>query len=77
MAALYRALEGVEDWAVDEIKASIKGSAEGRGLKMGAYMLPCRVATMGSMKGPDLVPAMVLIGKEEVLGRVEKFAELI
>ena len=77
MAALYRALEGVEDWAVDEIKASIKESAEGRGLKMGAYMLPCRVATMGSMKGPDLVPAMVLIGKEEVLGRVENFAELI
>ncbi|MCL4108132.1 UNVERIFIED_CONTAM: hypothetical protein GTU68_055832 [Idotea baltica] len=77
MAALFRALQGVDDWTVDEIKASIKESAEGRGLKMGAYMLPCRVATMGSMKGPDLVPAMVLIGKEEVLGRVENFAELI
>ncbi len=77
MAALFTALQGTEDWTIEGIKESIKEAADGRGLKMGAFMLPCRVATMGSTTGPDLVPAMVLIGKAEVLSRVEEFAEMI
>jgi acetyl esterase/lipase len=46
-------------------------------MKMGALMLPCRVAVMGSSTGADLVPVLVLLGKDEVVKRLNGFAAMI
>lgn len=76
LSALATALAGAGDWSVDGIKAAIQGAAEHAGLKMGALMLPCRVAVTGSTSGADLVPVLVLLGKEEVVKRLRDFAAM-
>ena len=71
--ALSEGLTAVDDWKVDAIKAGILAGAEGIGAKMGALMLPCRVVVMGSTSGADLVPVLELLGKDEVLKRLQSF----
>ena len=73
LQALHSGLETVEDWNAAAIKEGIKSTAESLGAKMGAFMLPCRVAATGSTSGADLAPMLELIGKEEVLNRIEFF----
>ncbi|MDF1810655.1 MAG: glutamate--tRNA ligase [Verrucomicrobiales bacterium] len=63
------------DWTTDGIKASIQAAAESLDLKMGAFMFPCRVATMGSTAGADLVPMLELIGQDRVVSRIRDFKE--
>ncbi len=68
-------LEKNDDWQGDAIKASIKDAAASIGAKMGAFMLPCRVAATGSTAGADLVPMLEMIGQEKAVARVRAFAE--
>ncbi|MBU6181008.1 MAG: glutamate--tRNA ligase, partial [Verrucomicrobia bacterium] len=75
--ALSSSLSSAGDWTTDGIRAAIQAAAEPLGVKMGALMLPCRVATMGSTTGADLVPVLVLLGKEAVIERLRGFRELI
>lgn len=75
--ALITSLEAASDWSIDGIKAAVTSGAESLGVKMGALMLPCRVATMGSTSGADLVPVLVLLGKEETVKRLRGFAGII
>jgi glutamyl-tRNA synthetase len=70
MSATFRA---VEEWSDETVKAAIHEAADGLGVKMGALMLPCRVAATGSTTGVDLIPALRLIGKEEVITRLDAF----
>lgn len=77
IAALAAALGQVDDWSAGVIKSAIAGAAEGLGAKMGALMLPCRVATMGSTSGADLMPVLELLGKEETVRRIEGFAKKV
>jgi glutamyl-tRNA synthetase len=75
--ALVTSFEAVSDWSIDGIKAAVTAGAESLGVKMGALMLPCRVATMGSTSGADLVPVLVLLGQEETVKRLRGFAAII
>jgi glutamyl-tRNA synthetase len=75
--ALVTSFEAVSDWSTDSIKAAVTAGAESLGVKMGALMLPCRVATMGSTSGADLVPVLVLLGQEETVKRLRGFAAMI
>ncbi len=74
VAALAERFAAVDDWTADGIKAAVQAAAEGLGLKMGALMLPCRVATTGSASGADLMPVLALLGKEAVRKRLGEFA---
>lgn len=65
------------EWSEDGIRERIHVVATDLGVKMGALMLPSRVASMGSTSGVDLVPALVLMGREEVLKRFARFIEHI
>jgi len=75
--ALVTSFEAVSDWSIDGIKAAVTAGAESLGVKMGALMLPCRVATMGSTSGADLVPVLVLLGQEETVKRLRGFDAMI
>ncbi len=77
LAALGSALEGVTDWSEESIKSAIHAAADGLGQKMGAFMLPCRVATMGGTSGPDLVPMLEMMGRETVVRRILAFRDRI
>ncbi len=73
LEALSAAFATVEPWHDDAIKAAITAAAEGLGVKMGALMLPSRVAITGAASGADLVPIIRLIGKEGALRRLAAF----
>lgn len=73
ISTLADGLAPVDDWSVDAIKSGIQGAADKLGVKMGSLMLPCRVAVMGSTTGADLVPVLILLGKDEVLKRLREF----
>ncbi len=73
VTAMTDALEKAESWDPTSIKEAIKEAAADQGAKMGALMLPCRVAIMGSTEGVDLVPMLDIIGKEFVVGRLRNF----
>lgn len=77
ITALVEGISGVSDWSVDGLKAGINEAAGKTGLKMGALMLPCRVAVMGSTSGADLVPVLILLGKEEVVKRLREFEGIV
>ncbi len=64
-----------EEWNADNIKAGIASAAETLELKMGALMLPCRIAATGQASGPDLLPLLELIGREQVLARLTQLSE--
>jgi len=77
IGALIASFEAAIEWSIDGIKAAVTVGAESLGVKMGAMMLPCRVATMGSTSGADLVPVLVLLGKDETVKRLHGFAAMI
>lgn len=75
LKALSASLAAVDDWNDDDIKAAIVEAAGGLGLKMGALMLPCRVAATGRASGADLIPMLRLIGREKVVARIDAFRQ--
>jgi glutamyl-tRNA synthetase len=68
--ALTGALENLENFSAESTENTIKGYIEDNGLSFGAIMPVLRLATSGTMKGPDLFEMMELLGHDEVLVRM-------
>lgn len=75
LGSLSASLAVVDEWSDENIKAAIVEAAGGLGVKMGALMLPCRVAATGSASGADLIPMLRLIGREKVVARIDAFRQ--
>lgn len=63
------------EWNDDAIEAAIHEAADGLAVKMGALMLPCRVAATGKASGADLIPLLRLIGQQKVVARLDSFRQ--
>ncbi len=70
LTALADAFAGVDDWGAESIKATVAATAKTLEVKMGALMFPLRVATTGTDKGADLMPALEVIGQEGCISRI-------
>jgi len=68
--ALREALENVETFSAESTQNAIKGYIGDNELSFGAIMPVLRLATSGTMKGPDLFEMMELLGRDEVLIRM-------
>jgi glutamyl-tRNA synthetase len=55
-----------------EIKAQLSSVIEKHGVGFGKLMLPVRLAVTGEGSGPDLFETMVLLGKDEVISRIDR-----
>ncbi|MCY7350570.1 MAG: glutamate--tRNA ligase [Cytophagaceae bacterium] len=71
LAAYKDELPSVENLNADTAKALLHSITERQGVKMGKVMQPLRVVLTGGTTGPDLMLSMELMGKEEVIGRLE------
>jgi len=72
--------EKIEDWdeedfKADKLKAALQEVIDEKGVGFGKLMMPLRIATTGLGFGPDLFPAMELLGKETVLRRLDRAVE--
>ncbi len=64
-------LEGA-DFRADELKRILTEIVEAEGVGFGKLMMPLRVAVTGAGSGPDLFETLELLGRDEVLGRLDR-----
>ncbi len=60
-----------DDFKADTLKDKLKETIEEHEVGFGKLMMPLRIAVSGQGFGPDLFPALELIGKEEILKRID------
>lgn len=71
-------LKGYEgEFLADTAKAIWAAAAERAGIKMGKVMQALRLAVTGAGHGPDLMLSMEILGKEEVVSRLEKALQVL
>ena len=64
-------LEGA-DFRAEELKRILTEIVEAEGVGFGKLMMPLRVAVTGAGSGPDLFETLELLGRDEVLGRLDR-----
>lgn len=74
--AIADQLENLEEWNTEHISKSVKSYMEKEALSFGAIFPILRIALSGSTKGPDLFGMMELLGKADVLNRLESIPKL-
>ncbi|MFC0186138.1 glutamyl-tRNA synthetase [Pseudarcicella hirudinis] len=72
IVAFKEALPALDNFVAEEIKHLLSAELEKAGIKMGKIMQMLRVAITGVGAGPDLMLSMEIMGKTEVLARLEK-----
>ncbi len=70
LADLKTALASVQSWAPDSVEAALKEFADAKGLKFGAVAQPLRAALTGGAASPGIVDLLMVLGREESLGRI-------
>lgn len=75
MASLQAKVEALETFDAPSIKAAIKEVQKETGQKGRNLFMPIRVVTTGQTSGPELPAAIALIGKENAVARIAKYAE--
>ena len=65
------------EYTADNIKALIKSIQKDTGVKGKNLFMPIRIASTGSMHGPELNTSLELLGKERVSTRVKVALDLI
>jgi glutamyl-tRNA synthetase len=68
-------LEGLEEFNHNDIEASIRAYIEEKGMGFGQVMNPLRLALVGSNQGPGLATVMEILGREEVMLRINRCLE--
>ena len=64
--------EGLKHKAIDELKEYMQQIGEEHGIGLGAFMQVLRVAVVGGLSGPDLLPLVNIIGKDVTLERLDR-----
>ena len=64
-------LASVDPFIAARLEPMVKTLAESRGIGIGKLMNPLRLALVGSNIGPGLLDIMEVLGKEEVIGRID------
>ena len=70
LASAFQALETVESWNPQEIETAVRQTAEKSGLKLGQMAQPLRAAVTGRRTSPGIFDVLVLLGRDESLGRI-------
>ncbi|MNT59176.1 Glutamate--tRNA ligase [compost metagenome] len=61
-----------DSWDASALETFFKGAIQASGMKMGELMMPFRIMLVGGKFGPDVFQIVSLLGKEEVIARVDK-----
>jgi glutamyl-tRNA synthetase len=70
-----RELDGVEPWTGETIEHAVRAFADRHALKLGAIAQPLRAALTGRTTSPGIFEVLVVLGKDESLGRIADQAE--
>ncbi|MFM9828322.1 MAG: glutamate--tRNA ligase [Sphingomonas sp.] len=70
LATLHAALDALIDWDTDGLEEAVRQVAETEGVKLGAVAQPLRAALTGRKTSPGIFDVLMLLGREESLGRI-------
>ena len=70
LKSIHHALADLEDWTLEATEEVIKAIAESAELGLGKLAQPMRAALTGSTSSPGIFDVLILLGKEESLGRL-------
>ncbi|MCP3730739.1 glutamate--tRNA ligase [Sphingomonas sp. MG17] len=70
LGQLHAALDAVADWNTEALETAVRQVAESAGVKLGAVAQPLRAALTGRRTSPGIFDVLVLLGREESLGRI-------
>ncbi|HVF95219.1 MAG TPA: glutamate--tRNA ligase [Sphingomonas sp.] len=70
LAAAHAALDAVHHWDTEALEAAVRQVAEERSVKLGQVAQPLRAALTGRKTSPGIFDVLVLLGREESLGRI-------
>lgn len=68
---VHSALTACDQWAADTLEAAVRRVAEDAGLGLGKVAQPLRAALTGRTTSPGIFDVLVLLGREETLGRLD------
>ena len=71
LAEVKNILSSIENFSAEPIHDKIKIFIENKGIGFGQVMIPLRIALVGAGKGPDLVQIIEMLGKNEVIKRID------
>ena len=70
LARVHAALDALESWDTDTLEDAVRQVAEAADVKLGAVAQPLRAALTGRRTSPGIFDVLVLLGREESLGRI-------
>lgn len=70
LGSIHDAVTRVADWNVPALEEAVRGIAEEAGLGLGKVAQPLRAALTGRATSPGIFDVLVLLGREESLGRL-------
>ncbi|QDX25977.1 glutamate--tRNA ligase [Sphingomonas suaedae] len=70
LASLHDALDAVANWNTEALETAVREVAESAGVKLGAVAQPLRAALTGKRTSPGIFDVLVLLGRDESLGRI-------
>ncbi|MFL9841317.1 glutamate--tRNA ligase [Sphingomonas sp. ST-64] len=70
ISQLHSALDAVADWNTEALETAVREVAESAGVKLGAVAQPLRAALTGKRTSPGIFDVLVLLGRDESLGRI-------
>jgi len=72
MQEVKTTLSELSDFSEQNIHDALHRYSEEKGLGMGQVMIPLRIALTGGAFGPDLQVIVAMMGKDEVVKRIDK-----
>lgn len=70
--AMRTAMAGCDPWNAGSVQKIVAAAAAEMDCKPGRLMLPLRVAVTGQGSGPDLMPLLEIIGREQTVRRIDR-----
>ncbi len=70
LARVHAALDAVESWDTAVLEDAVRQVADAAEVKLGAVAQPLRAALTGRRTSPGIFDVLVLLGREESLGRI-------
>ena len=70
LKGLLERLPSEDAWSGEALEALVRRFAEDEGLKLGDIAQPLRAALTGATVSPPIFEVMVVLGREETLGRL-------
>lgn len=68
---LFALIGKIESWDSETLQSTIKGFIQDNSLSFGNILPLVRIATSGTMKGPDVFEMMALLSKSDVVNRLQ------